>query len=115
MKRKAVAPPQPYLLVGLAGLAFIISAMVSIGVLYAVRKSKQMTANGAAHASFAAASNGNLAGTPVTPPIQPAVTAQMAAHVPDHFSEELIVPGFTETGQDIERQDEEHGRSPEGV
>jgi hypothetical protein len=54
-------------------------------------------------------------GTSNLAPLQPAVDRAMQAEVPDHFSEELIVPGFTATGADIERQDETLGRSPEGV
>ncbi|MDQ2743636.1 MAG: hypothetical protein M3Z66_15275 [Chloroflexota bacterium] len=50
-----------------------------------------------------------------TPPIQPAVSAEMPAHLPHHFTEDVILPGFTETGQDVERQDDTEGRSPEGV
>ncbi|HZU13725.1 MAG TPA: hypothetical protein VFB58_12870 [Chloroflexota bacterium] len=53
------------------------------------------------------------AGTPS--PVEPMGDAVMAAEVPHHFSEGLVVPGFTETGADIERQDDRYGRSPEGV
>lgn len=49
------------------------------------------------------------------PDAQPAVDTSMPAEVPHHFTEDLIVPGFTETGADVERQDDEDGRSPEGV
>lgn len=48
-------------------------------------------------------------------PVQPAVDRAMPAQVPDHFTEELIIPGLTETGADVERQDDTIGRSPEGV
>jgi hypothetical protein len=37
------------------------------------------------------------------------------AEIPQHFSEDLVVPGFTETGAEIVKQDREEGRSPEGV
>lgn len=49
------------------------------------------------------------------PPVQPAVGTEMPADVPRHFTEDIVVPGFTETGQDVERQDDTEGRSPEGV
>lgn len=48
-------------------------------------------------------------------PSQPDVDTAMPADVPSHFTEELIVPGFTETGADVERDDDTLGRSPEGV
>jgi hypothetical protein len=38
-----------------------------------------------------------------------------AADTPHHFSEDLIVPGFTHTGDEIAEQDAEQGRSSEGV
>jgi hypothetical protein len=47
--------------------------------------------------------------------VQPAVEVEMPATVPHHFTEELIIPGFTETGADVEEQDAHNGRSPEGV
>jgi len=49
------------------------------------------------------------------PPIQPGIDPEMPAHVPHHFTEDLVIPGFTETGQDVERDDDTKGRSPEGV
>lgn len=48
-------------------------------------------------------------------PIQPAVDTATPAQVPNHFSEDLVVPSFTETGADVTRQDDEHGRAPQGV
>jgi hypothetical protein len=48
-------------------------------------------------------------------PIQPAVNTVAPAEIPQHFSEDLVVPGFTETGAEIVKQDREEGRSPEGV
>jgi hypothetical protein len=48
-------------------------------------------------------------------PPQPEVDMAMPATVPTHFTEELILPNFTETGADVERDDDTRGRSPEGV
>jgi hypothetical protein len=48
-------------------------------------------------------------------PQQPEVDLAMPATVPGHFTEELVIPGFTETGADVERDDDTLGRSPEGV
>lgn len=50
-----------------------------------------------------------------TPPIEPAIDTFMPATLPQHFTEDLILPGLTETGQDVERQDDMFGRSPEGA
>lgn len=48
-------------------------------------------------------------------PIQPAVDTVMQADVPQHFTEDVVIPGFTETGMDVEHQDETGGGSPQGV
>lgn len=37
------------------------------------------------------------------------------AATPHHFSETLVVPGFTETGEEIAEQDAVFGQAPEGV
>jgi hypothetical protein len=46
---------------------------------------------------------------------QPSVQVRMPPTVPNHFSEEVVIPGVTYTGADVLRQDELEGRSPEGV
>lgn len=43
------------------------------------------------------------------------LTGTPTTDAPPHFTEDIIVPGFTETGEQIMEQDAEHGRSPEGV
>lgn len=48
-------------------------------------------------------------------PPQPDVDVAVPATVPSHFTEELVIPGITETGADVERDDETLGRSPEGI
>lgn len=48
-------------------------------------------------------------------PQQPEVDMAMPSTIPSHFTEELILPSFTETGADVERDDDTLGRSPEGV
>jgi hypothetical protein len=47
--------------------------------------------------------------------IQPAVDAETSTETPLHFSEDLLVTGLTHTGLEIVRQDNEEGRSSEGV
>lgn len=56
----------------------------------------------------------DTAGTERIPP-QPEVDLAMPATMPGHFTEELVIPGFTETGADVERDDDTLGRSPEGA
>ncbi|GAC1324373.1 MAG: hypothetical protein NVS2B16_04760 [Chloroflexota bacterium] len=46
---------------------------------------------------------------------QPAVGTITPAGVPHHFSEDLVIPGLTLTGQETIQQDNVLGRSPEGV
>jgi hypothetical protein len=48
-------------------------------------------------------------------PAQPAVPVNTGASFPNHFSEDIVVPGLTYTGADVQAQDERDGRSPEGV
>jgi hypothetical protein len=47
--------------------------------------------------------------------LQPAVRVMTAAAVPNHFSEDIVLPGITFTGADVRVRDERDGRSPEGV
>jgi hypothetical protein len=47
--------------------------------------------------------------------VQPAVETEMDSTLPHHFSEDLIIPGFIQTGVEVEQRDAESGRSPEGV
>lgn len=58
---------------------------------------------------------GHSADDPMMFQAQPAVSTEMSASVPHHFTEDLIIPGFTETGQQVEEQDDTLQRSPEGV
>lgn len=106
MNRQDLTTPKPYQLAGLAGLALMASALVAIGVLYAVRRR-------AGSPTSTTAEGGEQPSSRV--PIQPAVETVAPAEVPHHFSESLVVPGFTETGMDIERRDDSDGRSPGGV
>jgi hypothetical protein len=107
MERRTLTPTKPYQVAALAGLALLASALVAVGILYAVRSRVR-----------GAPSEQDPSGNPAAStsvPIQPAVDTIAPAHVPHHFSESLIVPGFTETGTDVERQDRTDGRSPGGV
>ena len=87
--------------VGIAGLALVTSTIAALVVLFGLRR------------LLGRAPTERLTGTGQT--VQPAVDAQMAADMPEHFSEDLVIPGFTQTGIDIEEQDAQSGRSSEGV
>lgn len=94
----------------IAALGVLVSAIVSLGVIFTLR----FLAPGRRRSSDTDEwSNGSGRGTPA--PTQPAVDIEMPATIPHHFTEDVVIPGFTETGQDIELQDDVDGRSPEGV
>ena len=83
----------------IAALAILASTLAALGVLYALRRI-------------------GILGAPPVPPefaTQPAVPHGQEERTPDHFTEELLVPGITHTGEEIAEQDRENGRSPEGV
>lgn len=94
----------------IAALGVLVSAIVSLGVIFTIRV---LTGHRSPSSDTAEWSDGSVRGTP--PPIQPAIGIEMPATVPHHFTEDVVLPGFTETGQDIELQDDADGRSPEGV
>lgn len=94
----------------IAALGVLVSAIVSLGVIFTLRFLTGRQPGASATREW---SNGSTRGTP--PPLQPAIGIEMPATVPAHFTEDVVIPGFTETGQEIELQDDIDGRSPEGV
>jgi hypothetical protein len=83
----------------IAGLALVASTVAALGVVFLLRRS-------------------GILGGPALPPgfeTQPAVPHNPEPGTPDHFTEELLVPGITFTGKEVAQQDAEVGRSPEGV
>ncbi len=100
MNDRKLAGLGPLQLAGIAMAASIISAIL---VMLAGRKWKP-----------AAGLAIDVSGVKRIPP-QPEVDLAMPSSVPTHFTEELILPSFTETGADVERDDDTWGRSPEGV
>jgi hypothetical protein len=83
----------------IAGLALVASTLAALGVVFLLRRS-------------------GILGSPALPPNfdkQPAVPHSPETGTPHHFSEELLVPGITYTGEEVAQQDAEVGRSPEGV
>lgn len=87
---------------GIAALAVLGSAVAGISVLIAVRSRRARIVTGEMEQAARI-------------PTQPAVGTTTAAEVPHHFSEDLVVPGKTLTGQETIEQDNALGRSPEGV
>lgn len=79
----------------IAGLAILTSTAASVGVLVALRRYV-----------FPKVS---------PPPDSPEADLNASKGVSPHFSEELTVPGFTHTGEEILEEDNRHGRSAEGV
>lgn len=71
-----------------AGLAFVASAVAAVVTLVVLRR------------------------TILRPPPEAENTPPGAAV---HFSEDLTIPGFTSTGEQIADRDANEGRSPEGV
>jgi hypothetical protein len=89
--------------VQIAGLTLLASTAVAVGVFVIFRRRSR---SGERQEDDSKASQA---------PIQPAVNTVAPAEVPQHFSEDLLVPGFTESGVEIAEQDRAEGRSPEGV
>src|ERR1700682_6481778 len=82
----------------IAGLALLTSTVAAVSVLIAIR--------------FALHDDASVE-NPREP--QPAADTRAQGRAPSDFSEDSVLPGFTETGADVLRHDGERGRSPEGV
>lgn len=87
----------------MAALALITSTLTALGMLMFLRTKR--------HARIEREEDWKAD----EPFAQPAVDTTVSAKTPRHFSEELVVPGVTQTGLDIEHEDMLQGRSPEGV
>jgi hypothetical protein len=83
----------------IAGLAALVSTVAALAVVFVLRRSGILGAP--ARASEAET--------------QPAVPHSSSSGTPRHFSEELLVPGKTFTGQDVAEQDRSKGQSSEGI
>lgn len=83
----------------IAGLAILASTLAALGMVFLLRRS------------------GLLGARPLPPEMatQPAVPHTQDNGTPNHFTEELLVPGITYTGEEVAEQDRVAGRSPEGV
>ena len=90
MKRDSLRGLGP---IQVAGVGILVSATSSLAVYLITRK-------------FGA-------GNPV--PEQPATDRPITETAPLHFTEEIVVPGITETGEQIEQHDDTLGRSRGGV
>lgn len=85
----------------IAGLALLGSTLAALSVIFTLRRF-------------------GLVSRRVTPeavdgPGQTPDGAAMSSEIPNHFSEDLLVPGLTYTGAEVQQQDDHDGRSPEGV
>jgi hypothetical protein len=90
----------------LAGLAAALSTAVAVIVFIYVRRTAEVVPIGRPdHGRRDAFSNRSASESRPPKP----------AGVPRHFSEDLIVPGVTQTGDQIARDDATQGWSPEGV
>lgn len=83
----------------IAGLAIVVSTATALSVLYAMRHlTSERTPHGDGETSTL-----------------PKARGEGISRVPHHFSENLTVPGFTETGREVSERDARQGRSPEGA
>lgn len=92
----------PLQLAALAGIVVGGSAAIAVGVLLIVRMGQAR-----ALADYAEKAE--------EVPIQPSVATSTSSEVPHHFTEDIVVPDKTFTGLEIVEQDDQIGRSPEGV
>ena len=100
----------------IAGLALATSTIVAIAVLVVLRR----TVLSHTAPEEVASTGTTVAPTPVAEredasTVQPAVDTEMPAAPPSHFSEDLVIPGFTETGAQIEEDDDAQRPSPGNV
>jgi len=105
MNTETLPEAKPAQIAGLTLIAAVLSAVTALAVLFIIgnrrlRRAKRVQLGDAEAARV---------------PIQPAVNTTSATTMPQHFSEDLLVPGHTFTGPEILQQDERHGRSDEGV
>lgn len=103
MERDQLRQTNARQVVGLAAVALLSSTLTALGVVFALRKRRKAALD---RAAITRAENA---------PIQPAINTEAPSGVPDHFTENLLVPGHTYSGIQIEEQDDRLGRSPEGV
>ncbi len=85
----------------IAGLAVLGSTLAALSVVFTLRRLGLVRRPAAPDA--------------VDGPAQTPEGAVMSTEIPHHFSEDLLVPGLTYTGAEVQQQDDHDGRSPEGV
>ena len=103
MERSQLTESSAYKVVGIAAIAVLTSALTAIGVLFMLRWRRSKRPYGGDRVEVERI------------PTQPAVDTSMSVQAPQHFTEEMVVPGRTYTGAEIVQQDEEAGRSAEGA
>lgn len=85
----------------IAGLAFFISTVAAIGTLLVLRRT-------VLHERPMPASSDGSPDSASEPGLE-------VDSIPRHFSESLIIPGFTATGETVAEADARDGHSAEGV
>jgi hypothetical protein len=104
MQPDQLSDAKTYRVAAVAGMAAIIaSSLTALTVIFLLRWQRQTRAE----------KRDELQVEQV--PTQPAINTTAPARKPNHFTENLLVPGFTHTGPEIEQHDDSEGRSPEGV
>jgi hypothetical protein len=103
MERNPLPQANARQMAGLSFVALVSSALTALVIVFALSKRRQAVVERAALERAE------------SEPTQPAINTVTPTGVPDHFTEDLVVPGLTFTGAQIEDQDEKLGRSPEGV
>jgi hypothetical protein len=114
MERNQVSRLSPYQSLV---LAVIMSMLTALAVLFALRLRDHTAVSEPAAPPPAPDTNEPPAAPAMAPAdaAQPAVSTASQTEVPNHFSEDLIVPGFTHTGPEIVEQDIREGARPDGV
>lgn len=100
MEHATSSAPKPLQIASLAGLATLTSSVVAVAVHYAVRMRRRAPRSVTYSADQLEVET---------------VPSPGSSHTPDHFSEDVILPGFTATGAQVREDGITRGRSPEGV
>jgi hypothetical protein len=104
MQTEQLSDAKTYRVAAVAGIAAIIaSSLTALTVIFLLRWRRQTRAE----------KRDELQVEQV--PTQPAFNTSAPVRMPNHFTENLVVPGVTHTGSEIAQHDDLEGRSPEGV
>lgn len=99
---------------GAIGFSLLV-ALVTMAILRLIRRPGGKEQPATSNPAEASAGDTSSIESERVPPIQPIGDREVPMHVPNHFSEGVVIPGLTETGVEVEEQDVIYGRSPEGI